>query len=205
MPAKPAGQGHREHRWRVIEPGLTFQHPRQPWRQRQLAQHREHRGRIGRRKHRPSSNASCQRRCTSQRAATATTSTVTATPTVARLSAAGAAARACAQFVVRPPSARISTSVTVSSAAEALPKHAVAIATAIGGFLRASGRWDQAAAQYQTALNAARRAGDRPGQAGALDELGLLQQLTGDYAAATATLAELRRRPTTPASATARR
>jgi tetratricopeptide (TPR) repeat protein/transcriptional regulator with XRE-family HTH domain len=80
--------------------------------------------------------------------------------------------------------------VTVSSVAEALPQHAVAIATAMGGFLRASGRWDQAAAQYQTALKAARRAGDRPGQAGALDELGLLQQLTGDYAAATATLAQ---------------
>ena len=80
--------------------------------------------------------------------------------------------------------------VAVSSAAEALPQHAVAIATAMGGFLRASGRWDQAAAQYQTALNAARRAGDRPGQAGALDELGLLQQLTGDYTAATATLAQ---------------
>jgi tetratricopeptide (TPR) repeat protein/transcriptional regulator with XRE-family HTH domain len=79
---------------------------------------------------------------------------------------------------------------TVSYAAEALPQHAVAIATAIGGFLRASGRWDQAAAQYQTALNAARRAGDRPGEAGALDELGLLQQLTGDYAPATATLAQ---------------
>jgi tetratricopeptide (TPR) repeat protein/transcriptional regulator with XRE-family HTH domain len=80
--------------------------------------------------------------------------------------------------------------VAVSSAAEARPQHALAIATAMGGFLRASGRWDQAAAQYQTALNAARRAGDRPGQAGALDELGLLQQLTGDYAAATDTLAQ---------------
>jgi tetratricopeptide (TPR) repeat protein/transcriptional regulator with XRE-family HTH domain len=79
---------------------------------------------------------------------------------------------------------------TVSYAAEALPQHAIAIATAMGGFLRASGRWDQAAAQYQTALTAARRAGDRPGQAGALDELGLLQQLTGDYTAATATLAQ---------------
>jgi tetratricopeptide (TPR) repeat protein len=79
---------------------------------------------------------------------------------------------------------------TVSAAAEAMPQHAVAIATAMGGFLRASGRWDQAAAQYQTALQAARRAGDRPGQAGALDELGLLQQLTGDYAAAAPTLAQ---------------
>jgi tetratricopeptide (TPR) repeat protein/transcriptional regulator with XRE-family HTH domain len=80
--------------------------------------------------------------------------------------------------------------VTVSYAAEALPQHAIATATAMGGFLRASGHWDQAAAQYQTALNAARRAGDRPGQAGTLDELGLLQQLTGDYSASTATLAQ---------------
>ena len=78
----------------------------------------------------------------------------------------------------------------VGHTAEALPQHAIAIATAMGGFLRASGRWDQAAAQYQTALDAARRAGDRPGQAGTLDELGLLQQLTGNYAAATAALAQ---------------
>jgi len=67
------------------------------------------------------------------------------------------------------------------AAARAMPQHAVAIATAMGGFLRARGHWDLAASQYQTALSAAREAGDRPGQAGALDELGLLQQLTGDY------------------------
>jgi len=79
---------------------------------------------------------------------------------------------------------------TVGYAAEALPLHAIAIATAMGGFLRSRGHWDQAAAQYQTAVHAAQRAGDRPGQAGALDELGLLQQLTGEYAAATATLAQ---------------
>jgi tetratricopeptide (TPR) repeat protein/transcriptional regulator with XRE-family HTH domain len=78
----------------------------------------------------------------------------------------------------------------VGHTADALPRHAIAIATAMGGFLRASGRWDQAAAQYQTALDAARRAGDRPGQAGTLDEIGLLQQLTGNYAAATAALAQ---------------
>jgi tetratricopeptide (TPR) repeat protein/transcriptional regulator with XRE-family HTH domain len=74
--------------------------------------------------------------------------------------------------------------------AEAMPLHAIAIATAMGGFLRASGHWDQAADQYQIALGAARRAGTRPGEAGTLDELGLLQQLTGDYPAATATLAQ---------------
>jgi class 3 adenylate cyclase/tetratricopeptide (TPR) repeat protein len=78
----------------------------------------------------------------------------------------------------------------IDYAAPAMPSHAIAIATAIGGFLRARGHWDQAAAQYRTALSAARQAGDRAGQAGALDELGLLQQLTGDYPAASATLGE---------------
>jgi tetratricopeptide (TPR) repeat protein/DNA-binding XRE family transcriptional regulator len=76
------------------------------------------------------------------------------------------------------------------AALEAMPWHAITIATAMGGFLRARGHWDQAARQYRTALMAARQAGDRPGQAGTLDELGLLQQLTGDYPAATASLAE---------------
>jgi tetratricopeptide (TPR) repeat protein/transcriptional regulator with XRE-family HTH domain len=76
------------------------------------------------------------------------------------------------------------------AATQRMPVHAIAIAAAMGGFLRARGHWDQAAEQYQTALIAAREAGDLPGQAGVLDELGLLQQLTSDYRAATATLAE---------------
>ena len=76
------------------------------------------------------------------------------------------------------------------AAAQGMPLHAITIATAMGGFLRAHGHWDQAAEQYRTALGAAREAGDRPGQAGVLDELGLLQQLTSDYLAATATLTE---------------
>jgi tetratricopeptide (TPR) repeat protein/transcriptional regulator with XRE-family HTH domain len=76
------------------------------------------------------------------------------------------------------------------AAAQAMPEHAVAIATAMGGFLRSRGHWYLAARQYQTALRAARQAGDQPGQAGALDELGLLQQLIGDYPAATVTLGE---------------
>jgi tetratricopeptide (TPR) repeat protein/DNA-binding XRE family transcriptional regulator len=76
------------------------------------------------------------------------------------------------------------------AAIQKMPLHAIAIAAAMGGFLRARGHWDQAAEQYQTALIAAREAGDRPGQAGVLDELGLLQQLASDYPAATATLAE---------------
>ncbi len=76
------------------------------------------------------------------------------------------------------------------AATQKMPLHAIAIAAAMGGFLRARGHWDQAARQYQTALIAAREAGDLPGQAGVLDELGLLQQLTNDYPAATAHLAE---------------
>jgi tetratricopeptide (TPR) repeat protein len=76
------------------------------------------------------------------------------------------------------------------AATKKMPLYAIAIAAAMGGFLRARGHWDQAAEQYQTALIAAREAGDLPGQAGVLDELGLLQQLTSDYPAATATLAE---------------
>ena len=76
------------------------------------------------------------------------------------------------------------------AATSKMPLHAITIATAMGGFLRARGHWDQAAEQYQTALIAAREAGDLPGQAGVLDELGLLHQLTSDYPAATATLAE---------------
>ncbi|HYB86198.1 MAG TPA: tetratricopeptide repeat protein [Streptosporangiaceae bacterium] len=76
------------------------------------------------------------------------------------------------------------------AAAREMPLHAIAIAAAMGGFLRARGHWDQAAEQYRTALLAAHEAGDRPGQAGMLDELGLLQQLTADYRAATATLTE---------------
>ena len=78
----------------------------------------------------------------------------------------------------------------VAFAAGPMPAYAVAIAAAMGGFLRSRGHWDQAAGQYETALGAARRAGDRPGQAGTLDELGLLQQLTGAYPAAITSLTE---------------
>lgn len=62
--------------------------------------------------------------------------------------------------------------------------HAVQIPVAMGGFLRRAGHWDQAAALQSTALTAARSAGDRHGQARALNELGLLAWLTGNYPAA---------------------
>jgi tetratricopeptide (TPR) repeat protein/transcriptional regulator with XRE-family HTH domain len=66
--------------------------------------------------------------------------------------------------------------------------HAFAIPAAISGFLAARGHWDQSAALHHIALAAARRAGDRLGEADTLAELGALQRETGDYPAATATL-----------------
>jgi tetratricopeptide (TPR) repeat protein/transcriptional regulator with XRE-family HTH domain len=69
--------------------------------------------------------------------------------------------------------------------------HAVQIAAAMGGFLAVHGHWDQAAALHRTALAAARDAGDRAGQAGALLDLGLLAvRGVGDCAAAAASLAQ---------------
>ena len=68
--------------------------------------------------------------------------------------------------------------------------HAMQIPAAMGGFHHARGHWDQAAALYQTALTAARQAGDQPGQAGTLHDLGVMGKLTGDYTAAAASLAQ---------------
>jgi len=65
-------------------------------------------------------------------------------------------------------------------------RHAVAIPVAISGFLSARGHWDQSAALHQGALAAARRAGDRLGEADTLSTLGPLQRDTGDYPAAAA-------------------
>jgi tetratricopeptide (TPR) repeat protein len=70
------------------------------------------------------------------------------------------------------------------AAAHGWTLHAVQIPAAIGDLLLIRGDWDQAAALHQTALTAAKRAGDRPGQAGALNHLGILHQLTGDFRAA---------------------
>jgi class 3 adenylate cyclase/tetratricopeptide (TPR) repeat protein len=72
------------------------------------------------------------------------------------------------------------------AAAWGRPLHAVAIPAAMVGFLRAHGHWDQAAALHQTAVTVARQAGDRPAQASALVELGVVQHLAGDYPAAAA-------------------
>jgi len=70
--------------------------------------------------------------------------------------------------------------------------HAIAMAAAVGGFLIARGHWDQATALHRTALAAARRAGDRLGEADTLAELGIVQREAGDYPAATASWARAR-------------
>jgi tetratricopeptide (TPR) repeat protein/transcriptional regulator with XRE-family HTH domain len=65
-------------------------------------------------------------------------------------------------------------------------QHAAGIAAAVGGFLYTRGYWDEAIALQRTALDAARRAGDRPAQAAAFNQLCLVQAVTGDTPAAAA-------------------
>jgi tetratricopeptide (TPR) repeat protein/transcriptional regulator with XRE-family HTH domain len=68
-------------------------------------------------------------------------------------------------------------------------RYAIVIPAAMNGFLAARGHWDQSAALHQSALAAARQAGDRLGEADTLSTLGALQRETGRYPAAAATLA----------------
>ena len=72
------------------------------------------------------------------------------------------------------------------AAANELPLHATLIPAAVASLLAVRGYWDQAIALHQTALAAARRAGDRPGQARALMLLSDIYILTSDSAAAAA-------------------
>jgi tetratricopeptide (TPR) repeat protein/transcriptional regulator with XRE-family HTH domain len=69
-------------------------------------------------------------------------------------------------------------------------RHAIGIPTAMSGFLAIRGHWDQSATLHQSALAAARRAGDRYGEADTLCALGGLQRETGDFLAAAASLAQ---------------
>jgi tetratricopeptide (TPR) repeat protein/transcriptional regulator with XRE-family HTH domain len=73
------------------------------------------------------------------------------------------------------------------AAANELSLPAVLIPAAMASFLAIRGHWDQATALHQTALAAARRAGDRPGQARALMLLSDIYISTRDSAAAAAT------------------
>jgi len=76
------------------------------------------------------------------------------------------------------------------AAGHARSRHANAIPAAMSGFLTARGHWDQSAALHRSALAAARRAGDRRGEADTLAELGGLQGEMEGYPAAAASLAQ---------------
>ena len=94
--------------------------------------------------------------------------------------------RAAAWLEAEHPSLRAAAD---HAAAVAMPSYAIAIAAETSAFLRRRGHWDQSWAMNQTALTAARQAGDRPGEADALAQLGILRLLTGDYPAAATSLA----------------
>jgi len=66
--------------------------------------------------------------------------------------------------------------------------HAVRIPIAMNDFLHIQGHWTEAATLGRAALAAASEADDRQGKAWVLDQLGIGQELTGDYPAAAATL-----------------
>jgi tetratricopeptide (TPR) repeat protein len=66
--------------------------------------------------------------------------------------------------------------------------HAIGIPVAITDFLHSQGHWREAVTLGQAALAAARTIGDRLGQAWALTQLGIVQERTGDYPAAAASL-----------------
>jgi len=74
---------------------------------------------------------------------------------------------------------------TDHAARHARYQHAIYLPAALHDFLRAQGPWGQALTLHHTALDAARTAGDRHGQAHALNDLGRVQYWTGDYPAAT--------------------
>jgi tetratricopeptide (TPR) repeat protein/transcriptional regulator with XRE-family HTH domain len=73
-------------------------------------------------------------------------------------------------------------------AAAARLVHATLIPAAMTGFLEVRGHWGQALALHQAALDAARRADDRPGQARALWLQAVMQIMTCDTPAAAAAL-----------------
>jgi tetratricopeptide (TPR) repeat protein len=66
----------------------------------------------------------------------------------------------------------------------------VALTAAVAALLRHDGPWTEAITRHTTAAHAALRLVDRPGHANALNDLGIVQRLTGDYASAAQTLEE---------------
>jgi tetratricopeptide (TPR) repeat protein/transcriptional regulator with XRE-family HTH domain len=74
------------------------------------------------------------------------------------------------------------------AAAHGQPGHAIAISAAMNGYLRKE-HWDEALVMHRAAAQAARQAGDQHAEADALTDLAHMQDLTADYAAATASFA----------------
>ena len=60
----------------------------------------------------------------------------------------------------------------------------VALTAGLASLLRQDGPWTDAITRHTNAGQAARRLGDRPGEAGSLNTIGITQRLTGDYQAA---------------------
>lgn len=67
---------------------------------------------------------------------------------------------------------------------------ALQLARAAHSFFRVAGYWDQGRANHTIALNVARRRADVKGQADALSDLGVMERLSCDYAAAMASQTE---------------
>jgi class 3 adenylate cyclase/tetratricopeptide (TPR) repeat protein len=76
--------------------------------------------------------------------------------------------------------------------ASATGQHAriIALTAGIAALLRRDGPWTEAITRHATALRAAHHLGDRPGQATALNDLGHIRTLTGDYPGAARALEE---------------
>jgi tetratricopeptide (TPR) repeat protein/transcriptional regulator with XRE-family HTH domain len=66
----------------------------------------------------------------------------------------------------------------------------IALTAGLAGLLRHDGPWTEALTRHATALRAAQHLGDRPGQAGALTDLGHVRWLTDDYPGAARDLQE---------------
>jgi class 3 adenylate cyclase/tetratricopeptide (TPR) repeat protein len=76
--------------------------------------------------------------------------------------------------------------------ATAAGQHAriIALTAGLAALLRHDGPWAEAVTRHDTALRAARHLGDRLGQADALNQLGIMRRLTGDYPGAARALEE---------------
>jgi tetratricopeptide (TPR) repeat protein len=66
----------------------------------------------------------------------------------------------------------------------------IALTAGLAGLLRCDGPWADAITRDTTAIQAAQHLGDRLGQANALNDLGTMRQMTGDYMGATEALEE---------------